>query len=520
MNGLGPVTSRPSIYSFIVGQLDAAGRLTESGVSLPDEAVAMSGDLKWSAGALDGAFGHHAGGGVATALAEKVARSLVDACKRPTRRRLKRLYRAVCTDDALDFLDPLIERLVALQPDRDRLHELGRWLATTASDRGAVKVGLAVLGVTGLDRDVEVVRALGAHDEFTLYAAVALSNGLEEPESELWALATAVDGWGRIECVERLRETADPSIRAWILRTGFRNSVMNEYLAYIAATTGGLLEAVRREAPDRDLLTAAGEILDALVAGGPAEDITDYDDGADATEAFLAHMDRRAETLGDFQAVASIRSFLDRDEGWDQLSSHGWSATRREAFERLCDDILGREEWIGRIHLALESDNPQEYWRAEQAARNRGIDIFATQIQRIRRDPLGSDWFFAWQGASPDRAEKLAQLAAELLPLTVIATGPQDQHGLGPEWRAHTALDWTLQALRNYPGIGGELVPIALQSPVTRNRNMALSILNEWPRELWPTGALELAQRLAASDPNERARTFACEVVAGTAQRD
>lgn len=303
---LGPVTTRPSIYSFIVGRLDPVGRLTESGASLPDEAAAMSGDLKWSAGAMDGVFGHHAGGGGSTELAEKAAKTFVDACERPTRRRLKRLYKTVSSDNALDFLDPLIERLVELQPDRVRLHELGRWLATTASERGAVKVGLAILGVTGLDRDVEVVRALGAHDEFTLYAAVALSNGLEDPETELWALATAVDGWGRIQCVDRLRETADPSIRACLLRTGFRNSIMYEYLAHIAATTGGLLEALHTETPDRDLLTAAGEILEALIAGGPAEDIADYDDGANATEAFLAHMDRSAETLGDFQAVASI----------------------------------------------------------------------------------------------------------------------------------------------------------------------------------------------------------------------
>lgn len=168
--------------------------------------------------------------------------------------------------------------------------------------------------------------------------------------------------------------------------------------------------------------------------------------------------------------------------------------------------------------MALESDNPQEYWRAEQAARNRGIDIFAAQVHRIRSDPLGSDWFSAWQGASPERADQLVRLAAELLPLSEIATGPQDEHGIGPEWRAHSALDWTLQALRHYPGIGGELVPIGLQSPVTRNRNMALNILNEWPRDRWPSEARELAQRLATSDPNEQARNFAGEVLAGTAE--
>jgi hypothetical protein len=82
------------------------------------------------------------------------------------------------------------------------------------------------------------------------------------------------------------------------------------------------------------------------------------------------------------------------------------------------------------------------------------------------------------------------------------------------------ALDWTLQALRDYPGIGGNLVHIGLQSPVTRNRNMALNALNQWPRDLWPAGWQELAQQLAASDPNEQARAFAGEVLAGTDHED
>jgi hypothetical protein len=67
--------------------------------------------------------------------------------------------------------------------------------------------------------------------------------------------------------VERLRETTDPDIRSWILREGYRNSIMHEYLAYIAATTGGLLEALRAETVDRRLLTAAGQILQALDRG-------------------------------------------------------------------------------------------------------------------------------------------------------------------------------------------------------------------------------------------------------------
>jgi hypothetical protein len=509
------VSAGPSIYDFVRAHLDPAGRLDEPGLSLPDEARVMSGGLRWTAGAMDGAFGHHFGGGRAEGRAAEIAALLVKACKRPSKRNLTRLYEAVSADRVLNFVDPMIEKLAELRPDRADLHALGRWLATTGSDRGAVKVGIAILGVTGLDADVDVVRALGAHEEFTLFAAVALDNGLAEPETELWSLASVVDGWGRIQCVERLRNTQDPQIRAWILRQGFRNSIMYEYLAFIAATTGGLLPALEEADPDRELLTAAGEIIEALIIGGPAEDLDDYDAGADAVEAFLRHMETRAETLGDFHAVAAILRYLAQDDGWDERSGRGWTASRREVFEARCSEILERDEWQDRIDVGLLSDNPAEFWRADQAARHRGIDTFDIHVGKIREDPLGGTWFDAWQQADRPRAQQLVELVRQLLPLDEIGTGPSDALGMGPEWRAHTALDWTLQALRDHEAVGSDLVLVGLRSPVVRNRNMSLNILKEWSPATWPAGARELAEDLAKGDPDEKVRGFAAEVLRG-----
>jgi hypothetical protein len=287
---------------------------------------------------------------------------------------------------------------------------------------------------------------------------------------------------------------------------------MYEYLAYIAATTGDLLSALRAEAPDRELLTAAGEIIEALVEGGPARDLEDYREGADAIEAYLSLMATRAETLGDFHAVDAIRSFLDRDESWDELSRHGWTATRRTAFEDLCDQILGREVWDDLISVALLSDDRGEFWRANQAARRRGIDTYDIHLSRIREDPFGHGWFAAWQQADAARAVELVELARELLPLDQIASGPADEAGMGREWRAFSALDWSLQSLRAHPGVGAELIEAGLQSPVTRNRNMALQALKEWPADRWPDRVRELATALADHDPNPETRELAGEV--------
>jgi hypothetical protein len=515
-NEWSPARTGQSIYQFISEHLAADGSLTPEGESLPDEARVMRADLKWAPGAMDGALGHHSrAGDGAGDRAQAVADLLIAAAGQPSQPNLDRLYDAACDDDVLSIVDQLIERLTQLGTERSAVAQVGRWLATTGTDRGAVKMGLALPGLGGRGADLDVVRALGRHEEFTLYAAVALSNCAQEPEAELWALARAVDGWGRIHCVERLADTQDPQIREWILREGFRNSVMYEYLAYTAAVTGRLNDALRRDEVDRPLLTAAGEILTALVTGGPAQDMDDYEAGADAVAGYLASMQVRADALGDYLAVAAIKRFLDQEEGWDDRARRGWTATRREAFENHCAAILDNPAWDDRIRVDLMSDDPAEFWRADAAASERGMDTFDVQVAQIREDPFGTSWFRAWQQADHGRAEVLVTLARELLPLHEIPSGPSDALGLGPEWRAHAALDWTLQALRHHAGVGADLVLIGLQSPVVRNRNMALNALKEWPSEAWPPQARELAGRLAAADAREQTRALAAEVLAG-----
>ncbi len=66
-----------------------------------------------------------------------------------------------------------------------------------------------------------------------------------------------------------LKGPENPVIKRWLLREGFRNSVMYEYLAATCARAGGLLAALGDDDVDRELLTGAGEILQALIAGRP-----------------------------------------------------------------------------------------------------------------------------------------------------------------------------------------------------------------------------------------------------------
>ena len=54
------------------------------------------------------------------------------------------------------------------------------------SRRSEVKFGLAVLGLCGAPDDVPRTQTLGRHDEFTLYAAVALAGLVKDPVAAGW----------------------------------------------------------------------------------------------------------------------------------------------------------------------------------------------------------------------------------------------------------------------------------------------------------------------------------------------
>ena len=148
-------------------------------------------------------------------------------------------------------------------------------------------------------------------------------------------------GWGRIQTVERLAHTQDPRIRGWLLREGFRNSVMNEYLACICARAGRLHEALASSQVDPELLDGAAEIFRALLTGGPAEGIDDYGHAAEAAEAYVHHVwSGRWLELKHFLAVASLARYVDDPERQQNRRKEGWTEQRLVQIHATCNDIL------------------------------------------------------------------------------------------------------------------------------------------------------------------------------------
>ncbi|WP_189248199.1 hypothetical protein [Streptosporangium pseudovulgare] len=420
----------------------------------------------------------------------------------PFRAGLVRLHELLAGVSALTVADGLVHRLRQGTLPAERVRWVGRHLAEHGTRREAVKTGLVLLGACGDERDRDLLLLLGTLEEFTLYAAVALDRTLPDGRRAVYDLARRVRGWGRIHAVERLRGCDDPEIRDWLLRDGFRNEIMDEYLAHIAATTGGLYSALNVPEVDDALLDGAGGILAALAAGGPAEDMADYGDAVPALGRFAFLAADRPATLGRLDSLLSILAFL-RDPGDDR----SWPAEELRRLRLRYEELAAEPRWgdLVRAHLAdpRRTDFDRALWAAERLA----LPVLPLLTARLEVEPLDeSTWHHAVRLAGPREIEGLCHLAERLLPLPDPAGGPADRFGLGAEFAPDRALEDVVNGLGTFPGTGLPLILAALRSRVTRVRRAALATLAAWPAAAVPDEALDRVRRAMAVEPHEETR--------------
>ncbi len=518
-----PWQNRPSIYWHIVNHLqdDACG-LKDGGEELPDEKLVRGdSEIGWAAGALDGVFGHHGGSDEAVSKkARKILRAVRDLTVKASDENAARLYSLLVEDNTLGVVDSLLEAITTAEKlDYDRLQTIALWMAMEAADREAVKSALAILGLFQGGENRDVIMTLGKHEEFTLYAVVALQNTQNDPENALWQLAQHVRGWGRIHIIERLSETEDEYIKDWLLREGYQNEIMYEYTALVCAQTGGLYQALCQPAADDELLKGAGQILSTLITGrggGPAEGIESYRDGAIATESYLRHLVDRDSNLEALVNADKIEQFLlDEECGIASLpedTAADW-ISRREHLLASIKSIKSQSGWKEKTQTKLQSADRQEFWTATEAAQILGMDVWNFYFEKIKN---GEDyWWNAMQTDDADRIDRLVEYAEQTFPLDEIAVGAGNELGLGERFQAHQKLDWVLQDLRRFPGKGWTLIKAGLQSPVVRNRNMAVNALAAWERKNWTNNAKAVLTTAYEVEPNGQTKELMKKVIDG-----
>ena len=503
-----------SIFNAICRYLDPASGSLRDGLRLPDEAaLELKGGPRYTAGARDGIATHHMGFHANQERAVRAASLLDRAARRADPAALVECYRLLQDDDVLEIIDALLAQLIEMRTPVEPLKALALELATRSRDRGPVKVGIALLGATEAVEHRQIVTTLGKHDELTLYAAVALCGMLPEPLLPMWELARHVKGWGRIQVIERLVPTDNVELQRWLRTEGYCNSVMNEYLALIAATHGRLLAALEQPSLPPDELAAACDLICALIASdaGPVAGMDSYADAADVCLQLLRHIAVAPADLRHLLAVQAMLGYLaaEQREQAERLK-HGWSEGASRSVQSLASELAARPLWAELVRTHLDAPDDASFHRADQCARQMGLDTFQWHWRRLEsgaQEP--GNWFRVMRAANPERIDQIVAFAGRTLPLEAIATGPDSELGLGKAFQAHTCLGFVLQDLPAFPGKGRALILAGLRSPVVSNRNKAIGALEAWE----PTQRADLQDALARAYEEEVNETVRARLV-------
>ncbi|HEY1623387.1 MAG TPA: hypothetical protein VGG16_06265, partial [Streptosporangiaceae bacterium] len=260
---IAPMPGRP-LLAHVQDLLPPSGRgpLPDGGEPLPDEPPRDPSKVRFGGGSLDGIMS--ARGGHSDENEPLAAASAVIGLTRKTLPSTKEVHvaaNAVATLAGPHAMDRFLKAIrTSGNFSRTRVAGIGRWLCEHGVTRQQAKAGLGLLGISGRPDDAALIVRLGLLEELTLYSVVALKNLLPDADPALYDLAQQVSGWGRIQCIYRLKDSALPEVRYWLLHGGYQNGVMTEEVAYIAATAGGLRAALATERDD-EILDHAGALL-------------------------------------------------------------------------------------------------------------------------------------------------------------------------------------------------------------------------------------------------------------------
>ncbi|WP_157760995.1 hypothetical protein [Chitinophaga caeni] len=504
-----PWEQRPAIFEILKANLDENDQPIVQELPLPDEDrihIADGNQLQWAAGARDGVLTFHANPAEITQKAVQIAELVKAIADNNGLDDRIALYGILMKDDVLHYLDTTIEHILNLSVKvRPYLHAFARWLAFHAPDRGAVKFGMALLGLIRDKEDMENICILGAHDEFTLFAVVAIVQMSDNPEGTLWRLGKKVHGWGRIHIVRRLLDTKDEDIKSWLMVEGFRNTVMNEYLAYPCAVAGNLRTALLAKDIDEEMLDAAGEIIQALINPGPMEGIDEYDDGPVVIQRYISHLLHKANTLHQYILLQQLSTFLqDPKANWDARIDYGWSEDLRSDLLFDIHQILASPHWKHILSMVMSDLNTQQVWEVAKVSDALDINIEAWCWERLQQNPTDeTSWYLMMKRMTLERLPELLSFAKLHIPLQEIAIGAAKELGFNKAFTMHRCLDCLLLKLGEFPGYGYEFVEAATRSPVIRNRNNAVKVLESWGKSHWQEGTWQLLQTASQVEPNE-----------------
>ena len=233
-----------ALYDVIKENIQEDGSLPED-FQLPKVWEKRSG-IRWMDGAMDGVAYYHTG--MEQERSVELEKAVWYACQGNHTKAQKYLdifCEKNCMIDCVDTIQQYIKENVN-KLNLNGLLQFGYLLIRTSDNVEEVKLGLVIMEMIcpKIEEVREVIRTLAVSDEFTLFALYAIRYW-DNVNEEVFRIAKATHGWGRIHAVELL-EPENQEMVDWLLREGWNNEVQANYSAWQCCRKTNLLENIQK----------------------------------------------------------------------------------------------------------------------------------------------------------------------------------------------------------------------------------------------------------------------------------
>lgn len=450
-----------SIYRQILEHITDG--VLEDGFSLPDENGSRS-PLRFAPGAFDGMCIYHFGHGAPDAeTTEQMAVALKAAARGDFPEADALFYEWTKGHRAVSYIDDIQNYVYghAEKLDPGNVHHTALSMVLQSNHIECVKIGLELLELFGEPQEnvKEIIRRLGLYDEFTIFSVWNMQRW-KNGNQEIFSLAQKTHSWGRIHAVARLEpETAE--IRYWLLTEGTVNNVVNAYSSLTCWQKSGA-ESILFGHPKPDEFHGIITLIEGLLDEGPVRGMSGLDNAESILLRFLELAPEYVLTVEDYDTILSIREWAE-DEDVDLPS-----------VVKAGDDILHSPACTAEIEKAVEEGS------GLKLAEVLNIPFRDQLLSYMEREFDGSYHNVSYLLEDPAYIEPVLKLFYEKLPLDTMKGDPIDDPCIGGEYKEYDQLQFLIQELEDKTLTGIPFIKAALESPVSRNRHRALTVLQAW----------------------------------------
>ena len=334
--------------------------------------------------------------------------------------------------------------------DAKSLYSFGIKLTTQGELEEEVKLGMLILGAFENDLVRQILRTLGLHSTFTLYALIASSN-FNNQNQFIYELAKGTCGYGKLISIHLLKPVLEEQ-KEWMFEKGYKNEVSPNISAIMCMEKADMFIFYQELILTRDNFSNLAYLLTYSLENNS---IMAFSNAIMLAEKYLDFAKKHASTFIDLAATVMIENSI--FIYWEELGEAGEKQNpedlEREVFLKSdCNMIINQPKWELIVMNELVEPKEQTSIIIQVLDRMGIVPEFWKFTSLLERDPFDMDILrFTLIENSEEYFEEVLQYLYYVLPEEVMAEGPQiiDNESITVEHRPDIWLACLLKVLQN-----------------------------------------------------------------------